>query len=147
MLSFYLQSGEVHRLVVMASLPIVLLLVVFMLAVSFPDYATDLKYGKRTFLVRAGWENVVFLHNTLILLAFFGFSRDVLFEFSKGDPFSSILNLPARSVGVLADASDCCGRQAELESVDWECRGIGWFFDLHLFLFLLDPVICQNSLI
>jgi len=70
MFGFILHTGEAHRLVAMSSIPIVLFSVVFMLAVSFPDYATDLKYGKRTFLVRAGWENVVFLHNTFILLGF-----------------------------------------------------------------------------
>lgn len=86
MLGFALQTGETHRLVSMASLPVVLLLLVFMLAVSFPDYAMDLKYEKRTFLVRAGWENVLSVHNTLILLAFvvlaalyfFGFPRAIL---------------------------------------------------------------------
>jgi 1,4-dihydroxy-2-naphthoate octaprenyltransferase len=86
MLSYNLQTGELHRLVALSSLPIVLLLMVFLLAGSFPDYATDLKYGKRNFLVRAGWQNVVVVHNTLILLAFvvlaalwfFGFPRAIL---------------------------------------------------------------------
>ncbi len=86
MLSYYFQTGELHRLVAFSSLPIVLLLLVFLLACSFPGYATDLKYGKRTFLVRAGWQNVVTVHNTLILLAFvilaslwfFGFPQSIL---------------------------------------------------------------------
>jgi 1,4-dihydroxy-2-naphthoate octaprenyltransferase len=94
MLSFYLQSGEVHRLVVMASLPVVLLLVVFMLAASFPDYATDLKYGKRTFLVRAGWENVVFLHNTLILLAFLVLAAMFYLNFPRAILFPAFLTFP-----------------------------------------------------
>lgn len=86
MLGFNLQTGEAHRLVALASLPLTLLLVVFFLVVSFPDYATDLKYGKRNFLVRAGWENVIVVLNTLNVLAyatlvvlwFFDFPRAIL---------------------------------------------------------------------
>lgn len=86
MLGYSLQTGDIHRLVSMSSLPVVLLLVVFMLAVSFPDYATDLKYGKRTFLIRTGWESTMAVHNSLILLAmlalvslwFFDVSSDIL---------------------------------------------------------------------
>jgi len=94
MMSFNLQSGEAHRLVAMASLPIVLLLVVFMLAVSFPDFATDLKYGKRTFLVRAGWENVVFLHNSLILLSLLVLVALLYMNFPRSILYPAFLIIP-----------------------------------------------------
>ena len=66
-LAYNLQTGGAHRLVALSSLPITLLMVVFLLGVSFPDYATDLKYGKRTFLLRAGWQNAMTVHNTCLL--------------------------------------------------------------------------------
>lgn len=94
MLGFALQTGEIHRLVSMSSLPIVLLLLVFMLAVSFPDYATDLKYGKRTFLVRAGWENVLPIHNTLILLSFVVLASLFFFGFPRAILLPTLLTLP-----------------------------------------------------
>ena len=94
MLSFNLQTGEAHRLVAFSALPVTLLFVVFMLAVSFPDFATDLKYGKRTFLVRAGWQNAMAVHNTLILLAFIVMASLWFFEFPRGILLPSYLTLP-----------------------------------------------------
>ncbi len=83
MLAYNLQTGEAHRLVAFSALPVVLLLVVFFMAVSFPDYATDLKYGKRTFLIRAGWENTMTVHNTLVLLAFVVLAALWFFDFPR----------------------------------------------------------------
>lgn len=94
MFGYNLQTGEAHRLVAMASLPIVLFSLVFMLAVSFPDYATDLKYGKRTFLVRAGWENVVFIHNTVILLGFIVLVSLLYLDFPRAILYPSFLAFP-----------------------------------------------------
>ncbi len=94
MLAFTLQTGEIHRLVVLSALPIVLLLVVFLLAVSFPDYASDLKYGKRTFLIRAGWQNAMTVHNTLILTAFFVLASLWFFNFPRSILLPAYLTIP-----------------------------------------------------
>ena len=93
-LSYNLQTGEAHRLVALSSLPITLLLVVFLLAVSFPDYATDLKYGKRTFLIRAGWQNAMTVHNTLILVAFIVLSSLWFFDYPRSILLPTYLTLP-----------------------------------------------------
>ncbi len=69
-LAFALQAAELHRLLPLVTLPLVFLFLAVLMAVSFPDYATDQKYGKRTLLVRAGWENGMLMHNTFILFAF-----------------------------------------------------------------------------
>lgn len=94
MFGFVLHTGEAHRLVAMSALPIVLFSVVFMLAVSFPDYATDIKYGKRTFLVRAGWENVIFLHNTFILLGFLVLVLLLYLDFPRAILYPAFLAFP-----------------------------------------------------
>lgn len=67
---FLLQAGELHRLLAMATLPLAVLHLAMLLAFELPDYATDIKYEKRTLLVRLGWQNGMFLHNLLILSAF-----------------------------------------------------------------------------
>ena len=72
----------------------VLFSVVFMLAVSFPDYATDLKYGKRTFLVRAGWENVVSVHNTMVLLGFLVLAGLLYLNFPRAILYPAFLTIP-----------------------------------------------------
>ncbi|MBN2046045.1 MAG: prenyltransferase [Anaerolineales bacterium] len=94
MFSYNLQTGEIHRLVAFTGLPVVLLLVVFFLAVSFPDYATDLKYAKRTFLIRAGWQNAMTVHNTLVLLAFVVLAALWFFDFPRAILLPTYMTMP-----------------------------------------------------
>jgi 1,4-dihydroxy-2-naphthoate octaprenyltransferase len=68
--AFILQTGELHRLVAMATIPLTFLHMAMMLCFEFPDYAADIKYNKLTLLVRLGWERGMALHNILILLTF-----------------------------------------------------------------------------
>lgn len=67
---FVMQTGSLHRLVAMSAFPLVTLHIAMLIAFEMPDYATDLKYDKRTLLVRMGWENAMLLHNLMILVSF-----------------------------------------------------------------------------
>jgi 1,4-dihydroxy-2-naphthoate octaprenyltransferase len=87
--AFLLQSGDLHRLLAMSTFPLTLLHLAMMLAFEFPDYATDLRLGKRTLLVRMGWQRAVLLHNLLILFAYITLGLAVIF----GLPF--LIALPA----------------------------------------------------
>jgi 1,4-dihydroxy-2-naphthoate octaprenyltransferase len=69
--AFLLQAGELHRLVAMTTFPLTVLHLAMMLAFELPDYATDIKYQKRTLMVRLNWQNGMLLHNLLVLVAFF----------------------------------------------------------------------------
>ncbi len=60
-----------------------------MLAFELPDYASDLKYQKRTLMVRLGWQRSMNLHNYLILGAYLLLGLAVAF----GMPF--FIALPA----------------------------------------------------
>jgi 1,4-dihydroxy-2-naphthoate octaprenyltransferase len=92
--AFLLQSGELHRLLAMATFPLTLLHLAMMLAFEFPDYATDLRLGKRTLLVRMGWQRAVVLNNILILGAYLTLGLAVV----SGLPFyialPSLITLP-----------------------------------------------------
>ena len=68
--AFILQSGDLHRLVAMSTFPLTALMLAMLLAFSLPDYAADIRSGKRNLMVRIGWQNGMFLHNLLILLAY-----------------------------------------------------------------------------
>ena len=68
--AFVMQAGELHRLIAMSSFPLAALHLAMLLALELPDYSTDLKYEKRTLIVRMGWENAMALHNILVLCAF-----------------------------------------------------------------------------
>jgi 1,4-dihydroxy-2-naphthoate octaprenyltransferase len=69
-LGFVLQTKELHRLLGVTTFPLTLLGLALLVAVSLPDYATDLKFDKRNLLVRAGWQAGMTLHNVFILSAF-----------------------------------------------------------------------------
>ncbi len=69
-LAFVLQYGEYHRFLAMSTFPLTALHLAMMLVFEFPDYATDLKFEKRTLLVRLGWQHGMSLHNLLIFSAF-----------------------------------------------------------------------------
>jgi 1,4-dihydroxy-2-naphthoate octaprenyltransferase len=68
--SFVLQTGELHRFVAMSTFPLVILHLAMMMAFELPDYASDVKYNKRTLLVRLGWRNGMNFHNLLIISAY-----------------------------------------------------------------------------
>jgi 1,4-dihydroxy-2-naphthoate octaprenyltransferase len=68
--AFLLQTGELHRLVAMSTFPLTLLHLAMMLTFELPDFASDIKHGKRTLMVRLNWQNGMALHNYLILGAY-----------------------------------------------------------------------------
>lgn len=65
--AFMLQYGEIHRLVAMCAFPLVAAHMAMLLAFDLPDYTTDMKFEKRTLMVRVGWQNGMLLHNAMIL--------------------------------------------------------------------------------
>lgn len=67
--AYSLQTGEIHRLLVMTSTPLVALHFAMMLAFELPDFATDSKFGKKTLMVRIGWAAAMRLHDFAILFA------------------------------------------------------------------------------
>jgi 1,4-dihydroxy-2-naphthoate octaprenyltransferase len=69
-IGFLLQAGSLHRLLAMVTFPITALFLAMILAISLEKYASDLKYNRRTLLVRLGWLPGMNLHNILILIAY-----------------------------------------------------------------------------
>jgi len=121
--AFLLQAGEFHRLLAMSTFPLTALHLTMMLSFEFPDYATDLKFEKRTLLVRMGWRNAMILHNLLILSAYF------------------LLGLAATRVAPdLADAADCCRCEAKLDGFDISRSGLVWSCCISADLFFLDEI-------
>jgi 1,4-dihydroxy-2-naphthoate octaprenyltransferase len=71
--SFSLFSGELHRLILMATVPLIAFHFAMMLAFELPDYASDLKYEKRTLMVRLGWDTGMRMHDYAILFGVLSF--------------------------------------------------------------------------
>jgi 1,4-dihydroxy-2-naphthoate octaprenyltransferase len=66
---FALQTGEAHRLVWLATAPLIALAFALLITLRLQDYAADLKQERRTLVVRLGWETGMRLHDGAILLA------------------------------------------------------------------------------
>ena len=92
--AFVLQTGQMHRLLAMSGFPLAALMMAMLLAFELPDYATDLKFGKRTLMVRLGWQNGMGMHNILILSAFLVLLLARLFDYPWFATLAGLLTLP-----------------------------------------------------
>ncbi len=92
--AFLLQYGELHRLVAMATFPLTMLHLAMMIAFELPDYATDMKFAKRTLMVRVGWQRGMLLHNLLILSAYLLLGMAIAFGLPMSIGLPAILTLP-----------------------------------------------------
>lgn len=92
--AFVLQTGHLHRLLAMSTFPLTFLCLGMLLAFELPDYGADLKYGKRTLMVRAGWQRGVTIHNLMILFGYLIMAIAVLLGLPIGIALPVILSLP-----------------------------------------------------
>jgi 1,4-dihydroxy-2-naphthoate octaprenyltransferase len=69
-LAYLMQGHDFHRLLIMIAFPLTTMHIGMLLAMEFPDYASDITQGKRPALVRIGWQRAMLLHNILILGSF-----------------------------------------------------------------------------
>lgn len=67
--AFALQTGEPHRLVWLATAPMIALYFAVLLTRRLQAYASDLAHDRRTLLARLGWETGMRLHDGAILFA------------------------------------------------------------------------------
>jgi 1,4-dihydroxy-2-naphthoate octaprenyltransferase len=89
-----LQRGGIHRLLSMTTFPLTFLLLAMLLVFELPDYATDIKFQKRTLLVRLGWRAGMNLHNWLILGAYLTLGLAVSLGLPRHIALSAFLTLP-----------------------------------------------------
>jgi 1,4-dihydroxy-2-naphthoate octaprenyltransferase len=93
-IGFLLQGGSHHRLLNACTATLTLLLVATLVALEFPSYAEDLKYGRATLLTRLGWENGLRLHNALMVAAYALLVLATLLGFSFGLFLPAFLTVP-----------------------------------------------------
>lgn len=100
-LAFLLQTGELHRLLVIVAIPLTALALAFFIVLNFSAYAIDIKYVRRTLLTRLGWERAVPLHHFLILTAYLLFAISPLLGFPWVILWPVFLTLPFGILQVL----------------------------------------------
>jgi len=79
-LSYALQAGDMHRLIAMTTFPLTPLLLAMIIALQFPTYSHDMKYEKRTLVIRMGWQNALNMHNILITCAYLLLAISMFFQ-------------------------------------------------------------------
>jgi 1,4-dihydroxy-2-naphthoate octaprenyltransferase len=80
--AYTLQTGELHRLLLMSTTPLIALCFAMIIIFELPDYASDLKYEKRTLMVRLGWSAGMRAHDIAIVFALLSYAA----AFSLGLP-------------------------------------------------------------
>lgn len=92
--AFTIQVGNIHRLLLMVTSPLVVLCLGMLIALQMPDYASDLKAGKRTLMVRMGWQNAMTFHNILVMSAYFLVGLALYFGFPRFAALAAVLSFP-----------------------------------------------------
>ncbi len=69
-MGYFLQTGRVDTLVLLAVLPLCALQIAMLLSIEFPDEQGDQLVGKRTLVVRLGAGRAVWLYSILLIAAF-----------------------------------------------------------------------------
>ena len=92
-LAYVFQAGETHRFLWL-TIPLTFLGFAYFIAMNFPSFASDQKYGRVTFLTRLGWERAVPLHNIFIVFAYIFLALTPAFGLSFSLIWPAFLTLP-----------------------------------------------------
>jgi 1,4-dihydroxy-2-naphthoate octaprenyltransferase len=92
--AFTLQTGGLHRLLLMSTTPLIALHFAMMLTFELPDYASDLKNDKRTLMVRLGWATAMRLHDIAILFAILTFVIAFFYGLPRRVSLGALIALP-----------------------------------------------------
>jgi len=69
-LGFMLQHDEIHRYLPMATFPLTLLALAYLLVGGFAGYASDQKFRRSSLVIRLTWQRAIVLHHFLVVIAF-----------------------------------------------------------------------------
>jgi 1,4-dihydroxy-2-naphthoate octaprenyltransferase len=93
-LGFLLQFGEIHRLLIMLTIPLTFLLISMRLALELPRYGEDLQKNDVNMMTNLGWERGMLIHNLLIIASFALISIAFIFGLPWRLVLPVLLNLP-----------------------------------------------------
>ncbi|MFH1446316.1 MAG: hypothetical protein ABIG43_02770 [Chloroflexota bacterium] len=92
--SLVLQFNELHRLLMMSTIPLLFVYLASRLASGFSSYAQELEATKRSMLILIGWHSGMFLHNLFLLLGFLALGLACLFGLPWEIVWPVLLTLP-----------------------------------------------------
>jgi 1,4-dihydroxy-2-naphthoate octaprenyltransferase len=71
--AYSLQTGEIHRFLIMSGTPLIALHFAMMIAFELPNFASDTKFNRRNLLIRVNWPTAMRMHDLAILFAVISF--------------------------------------------------------------------------
>jgi 1,4-dihydroxy-2-naphthoate octaprenyltransferase len=93
-LGFTIQTGSLHRLILMIAFPLVVLLIAMLIAFSLRNFSRDSRLGVQNLVTRMGWSSAIYFHNVLILSAYLLVGLAALFGLPGFALWAALLSLP-----------------------------------------------------
>jgi 1,4-dihydroxy-2-naphthoate octaprenyltransferase len=100
-IAYVVQTQELHFLLGTLTLPLPFYFIASGLALSFPNYAADMKYERSTLLTRLGWRRGMSMHNLFILFTYFLFAIESILGLPWFFTWPVMLTLPLGGFQIL----------------------------------------------
>lgn len=92
--AFSIQFGGIHRILLLATFPLIFLFMAIRFALELESYAGDLKSDRRTLLIRLGWQHGVLFHHVFLVTTFLLLALASLFGLVWRLVWPSLLAMP-----------------------------------------------------
>lgn len=92
--SFTILTGEMHRLLLMSTVPLMAIHFAMLIVFQMPDYAVDVKSDKRTLMVRLGWKTTFVMHDAALVLGFVSLLLAFFFGLPRRVALGALIALP-----------------------------------------------------
>ena len=92
--AFSIQYGDVHRILLLATFPLIFLFLAVRFALELESYDRDLKANRFSLLIRLGWQRGVLFHHIFLILVFLLLAIATLFGLAWRLVWPALLAMP-----------------------------------------------------
>ena len=117
--SFLLQAGAPHRVVILVTIPLAILLIPVMVSFEFPNYSISNKPENRNLVQQLGWQSAMSVHNSFILIAFLFLGLTALMGMSLRTAFSPFIALPLGLLQIWQMRRIAAGAKPNWNTLTW----------------------------
>jgi 1,4-dihydroxy-2-naphthoate octaprenyltransferase len=93
-LAYIVQTGTIHRLLGVITLPLTFLTLATLIALTLQKYSREIKQNHKTLLVRLGWQRGIQLHHYLVVITYLIFLASNLLGFPWRLTWPTLLTIP-----------------------------------------------------
>lgn len=92
--AYIIQAGDINRLLVMSTTPLIGLCFAMLIVFELPDYAADVRHHKRNLVVRLGWLAAMRAHDIALAFAMLSFAVAFAYGLPRRVAMSALILLP-----------------------------------------------------